>query len=48
MLAIYYVFGIGGLVIILSESSWFSTFLYEPILEEVPVSTSLKRLDFKI
>jgi hypothetical protein len=48
MLAIYYVFGIGGLVIILSGSSWFLIFLYKPVLKKVPISTSLKRPDFKI
>jgi hypothetical protein len=48
MLAIYCVFGTGGLVIILGRSSWFLIFLYKPMLEEVPISTSLKRLDFKI
>jgi hypothetical protein len=48
MLIIYYVSKIRDLVAILNKSSWFLIFLYKTMLKAVPVSISLKLLDFRI
>jgi hypothetical protein len=48
MLITYFAFKIKGLIIIFNKSSWFLIFLYKLILEIMPITISLKRLNFRI